>query len=814
MGGMLQRVSGRRFVIVGAGIVGVGLADELAQLGERNVTVLEKGSLGATGGSTFHAPGLVSRTSTSKFLADTAAVTIDKFRELSSAEGPALPATGTLEVAYNAARLNELWRRHDAALAFGWSGRMIEPDEAVKLWPIINSDGLLGAFSTRDEGLAAAGRAVDAMTNRARSAGIRFVGETEVSGFDLEGGVVRGVRLASGETVPADLVVCCAGVWTTKLARLSGITLPVLPMEHQYAITEPVPELGSNRDSFATMPILRHHDIGIYFRDHGDRVGIGSFHHRGMPVRPEKLDSHPRNLDGSLAYSFTEPEWSGAWELVQGFMPALKGIGMSQRINGVFGFTPDGYPVVGEHPEVSGLWFAASIWITHSQGVARMLAQTLVKGCSQMDMSPADLSRFDEKELEPDFFEPRSEDQYRDVYVAHHPAEPATSARGIRFSPFVDRQRELGAEFFNVATWERPQWFGSNPAGSVRVPSRDEWSSRHWSPVAIAEHLATRDSAGVFDMTPLYRIEVTGEGSEAFLLNTIAARTDRDPGSVVYSVMLDGGGGIRSDVTVTRLGRDLYWVCGNGPRDIAWLRAHAPRDGSVGIRYISDEVGCLGLWGPAAREILSAVTDADLGNPAFPYMSARNLQVQGIDTTAVRISYAGELGWELTCQRERAEDLWDAIWKPGEPLGLKACGRAALGTLRLEKGYRAWGSELSPEHGPQGSGLGRAVRTDGSSFIGKDALERGRSAVILRCLLIDDEQSVMGSEAVVVEGRSVGYVTSGAWCPSIERSVAYAWVDGELSEGDRVEVWYFDRRLPASLSPEPLFDPAGSRLRG
>jgi glycine cleavage system aminomethyltransferase T/glycine/D-amino acid oxidase-like deaminating enzyme len=802
----------RKIVIVGAGVVGVGLADELARLGERDITVIDKGAFGATGGSTFHAPGLVSRTSTSKFLFDTADITIRKFAELWTDEGPALPPSGTLEVAYTKDRLRELWRRHDAAFAFGWRGEMISAQDAQRLWPIITPDGLLGAYSTRGEGLAAAGRAVEAMANRARAAGARTIGDTEVTGFEVADGRIRGVRIAGGDVVPAEVVVCCAGVWSPRLSRMAGITLPVLPMEHQYAITEPVPELRANRDRFATMPILRHHDIGIYFRDHGDRVGIGSFHHRGMPVEPDELDAHPRNIDRSLAFRFTEPEWAQAWTLVKAFMPALEGVGLERRFNGVFGFTPDGDPVVGEHPEVAGLWFAASIWITHSQGVARMLAETLVGGSSTMDMSPADLSRFDEKELEPSFFVPRSEDQYRDVYVAHHPSEPATSARGIRYSPFVDRERELGAEMFNVATWERPQWYAGEP-NDLRIPDRDEWASRHLSRAAIAEHLATRETAGLFDMTPLYRIELTGPGADALLDLVVAGRPSRRVGSVRYSVMLDGRGGIRSDVTVTRLGDDRFWLCGNGPRDLAWVRHHA-RDGeAVQIEHISDRVGCLGLWGPAAREILSKIADADVSNEAFPYLTAREIAVSGIDVTAVRISYAGELGWEITCEGERGPELWDAVWKAGEPLGMRASGRAALGSLRIEKGYRAWGSELTPEYAPVESGLGWTVRKDDRRFVGGDAVGSRASTRTLRCLVIDDEQTVMGSEAVVSGDASVGYVTSGAWCPSIGSSVAYAWVGSGISEGDRVEVMYLDRRLPATVSPEPLFDPAGERVR-
>jgi glycine cleavage system aminomethyltransferase T/glycine/D-amino acid oxidase-like deaminating enzyme len=806
----------RRIVIVGAGVVGVGLADELAALGARDVTVVDRGPRFATGGSTYHAPGLVSRTSTSKFLSDTAAVTIEKFRSLATDEGPAFPGLGTLEVAYNEARLQELRRRCDAALSFGWRGRIVDPDEALAMWPIIERDGLLGGYATEDEGLAAAVRAVEAMGARAADAGVRFVDDTAVGGFLTGDGRVSGVRLAGGDVVEADVVVCCAGVWTPVLASTVGITLPVVPMEHQYAVTTAIPALAANADRWATLPIIRHHDIGIYFRDHGAAVGIGSFHHRGLPVAPEAIDAHARNIDGNLAFAWTEEDWEDAWKLVVDFMPPLRDAGLARRFNGIFGFTPDGFPVVGEHPDVRGLWFAASIWITHSQGVARMLAETLVHGGSAMDPSPADLSRFDERELDASFVLARTDDQYRDVYVAHHPAEPATSARGIRYSPFAERQRELGAEFVNVATWERPQWYEANASLARDLPAldRDAWSRRHWSPIVVAEHLATRERVGLFDMTPLFRIEVTGPGGAAFLDRAVAGRTDGPVGSVVYTLLLDARGGIRSDVTVARLDEERWWIGGNGPRDLAWLRALVPDGGSVALRPIWDEVASVGLWGPRARDVASAVTDDDLSQDGFLPMTARTVSLAGVEVTAMRVSYAGEAGWEFTSAAEDGPTLWDALWSAGERHGIVAAGRGALGSLRLEKGYRAWGSDLTPEHGAAASGLAWTVRRDGSPFLGADGpLAHDDEPRRLRMLVLDGEQVAMGSEPVLAGGAPIGYVTSAAWGPSVGQSLALAWVDAGIGPDDPLAVRCFGRDIAARIGPDRPFDPTGERLR-
>jgi len=806
-------VSGRRIVIVGTGVVGAALADELAMRGERDVTVLDKGPLFVTGGSSSHAPGLISRTSPSRFMQATADYTIEKYAGLATDEGPALVPVGTLEVAYTDDRLRELWRRHDVARSWGWRGRMLEPDQARERWPILRAEGLLGAYATDGEGLAAARRAVQAQAERAQAGGVTFRGGVNVTGFATGDGHLTGVVTDDG-TVRADVAVVCAGVWGPLLARTVGLTLPMLAMEHQYAITTPIDELAANAEAWATMPILRHHDGAIYYRDHGDRVGIVSFHHRGLPVQPEDLDTHPRN-GGGLNYAFTEEDWSDAWKVSVDLLPALDGAGLTERFNGVFGFTPDGYPLMGEHPELAGLWFAESVWVTHSAGVARALAERIVEGGAWIDDSPGDLARFDEHELTRAVFEARCDDQYRDVYVAHHPVEPHTSARGLRWSPFADAQRELGAVFFDAATWERPQWFEANAGllDGVRVPDRDAWSSAHWSPVAIAEHLAVRARGGVFDMTPLPRIEVTGAGAERFLLRMVAARCDGPVGSVRYSVLLDEGGGIRSDVTVARFAEDRFVIGANGPRDPAWLHGHAGRGDDVEIDLVTDQRACLGVWGPLARDVLQPATDDDLSDAAFPYLSARPIQIGGIPVEAVRISYAGELGWELTSSAEDGRALWDAVWPAASEAGMVAAGRAALGSLRIEKGYRAWGSDITPEYGPEESGLGFTVRRDDSDFLGRDGLSsRPPADRRLRCLVLEGTQPMMGGEPLLVDDEVVGYVTSAAWGPSVGESIAYAWIAAAIDE-EGLRVSYLSRSFPARIVSEPRVDAGGARLR-
>ena len=392
--------------------------------------------------------------------------------------------------------------------------------------------------------------------------------------------------------------------------------------------------------------------------------------------------------------------------------------------------------------------------------------------------------------------------------------------RPLRTSPFYEREQELGAYFLEGNGWERPHWYGTNEGllGRYDIPRRNAWAERYWHPIAGAEARATRDTAGLYDMTSLKRLEVTGPGALSFLDGLTTNRLDRPVGTVVYTLMLDERGGIRSDLTIARLGPDRFQIGANGNLDFDLLRRLAPPDGSVQVRDVTAGTCCIGLWGPRARDILASLTDGDVSNDAFRYFQGRELWVGNVPVTALRLSYVGELGWELYTTADLGTKLWDTLWAAGQEHGLIAAGRSAFGSLRLEKGYRSWGSDMTTEHDPYEAGLGFAVRMDKGEFTGRAALAKKDAANPARRLvpltMADREAVVMGKEPVEVDGRPAGYVTSAAYGFSVDAPIAYAWLpSGAAQPGQAVAIRYFGEAVPATVAKDPMFDPEMTRLR-
>lgn len=803
-----------KVVIVGAGIVGCSLADELSSRGWTDITVLDKGPIDLPGGSTSHAPGLVFATNSSRSMSRFAAYTAQKFKDLDSFLG-----VGGLEVATTPERVDELYRRHGFATSWGLPSEVIDVERCLELYPLLDRDLVLAGLHTPDDGLAKALSASRKQAERAISRGARFIGATAVTAIEEIGGKVTAVK-AGDETFPADVVICCAGFWGPELGEMLGVTVPLLPLAHQYAHTTTLDLPSREAGVEAVLPILRHQDQSLYFREHGDHLGIGSYHHRPIPVDSRTLPASDNVTEHSMPSSmeFTGDDFTDAWHHSTELLPVLGGAALDHAFNGIFSFTPDGAPLVGQSREVAGLWTCEAIWVTHSAGVAKSLAEMLVEGTSEIDMHECDLYRFEKTDLVPSNVARTSAQNFAEVYDIIHPLQPKEEPRPLRVTPFYGRQQELGAVFLEGAGWERPHWYESNASLLAQLPEqwqapkREPWSAKFWSPVVAVEAWKTREAVAMYDMTPLRRLEVGGPGALELLQYLTTNQLDKKVGSVTYALMLDESGGVRSDITVARVAHDRFQVGVNGPLDEDWMLRHAGPD--TYVRDITGATACIGLWGPHARDVLAPLTTADISHTGLKYFNGRNIHVAGIDVLALRLSYVGELGWELYTDADTALRLWDSLWESGQEYGVVAAGRSAFNSLRLEKGYRSWGTDMTAEHDPYAAGLGFAVRPGKGSFIGSDSLDETKSSAALVCLTLDDPSHVvMGKEPVLVNGVVAGYVTSAAYGYTVGRTVAYAWVPAGTKPGDHVAVQYFRDRLPATVMAEPLVDPDMARIR-
>ena len=824
--------STKHVVIIGAGIVGTNLADELIQRGWNNITVIEQGPLDLPGGSTSHAPGLVFQTNPSKAMTEFASYTVQKLTELD-----AFNQVGGLEVATTEARWADLHRKQGWATSWGVETQLLSAARCKELYPLLDEEFVLGGLHIPSDGLALAGKAVEELIRRTKAAGVVYRDRTEVTGIEQSDNQVTGVWVGE-ELIQADVVVSCAGFWGVKVGAMVGMKVPLLPLAHQYAKTTAIKGLeGRNPEpNGAGLPILRFQDQDLYYREHGDAYGIGSYAHKPMPALLEELpqidpdDFTKEHMPSSL--DFTLEDFLPAWEASKRLLPDLAEAEIASGFNGIFSFTPDGGSLVGQSPDVEGFFIAEAVWVTHSAGIARAVAELVATGRSEIDLSGCDVNRFEEVELAPSFVAETSQQNFVEIYDVRHPLEPRLANRNLRVSPFHARHRELGAHFLEGGGWERPYWFESNAKYLKELPwdwqppLRESWSAMHHSPIAAIEAYKTRTAVAMYDMTPLKRLEVSGPGALALLQRLSTGNIAKSVGSVTYTLLLDEDGGIRSDVTVARLSEDTFQIGANGNIDTAYLQVEARKQntGQVpgGWAQVRDTTGgtcCIGLWGPLAREVVSKISSDDFSNEGLRYFRSQRAHLGGVPVTAMRLSYVGELGWEIYTSADNGQRLWDVLWEAGAEHGIIAAGRAAFASLRLEKGYRSWGADMNTEHNPYEAGLGFAISTKKETdFVGKTALEQIRdqpNTRNLRCLLIDNAQDVvLGSEPVYHDGQAVGYVTSAGFAYTVGRPIAYAWLPADIEIGDTVQVEYFGRKTNATVTQDPIYDPEMKRLRG
>ena len=811
-------------VVIGAGIVGASAAYHLAELGITDVLVIDQGPLFETGGSTSHAPGLVFQTNGSRTMCHLAQYSVELYRGLEADGEPAWYEVGGIEVATTDERMQELKRRRGYARSYGIDGtELLSQEETAARIPILDPGSILGSYLVPSDGIAKGVRVATALAAKAQADGVSFQGGVRLTGFDIRDGRVHGVRTDAGD-VGCERVLVCAGIWGPTIGRMAGVPIPLAVVQHQLVWTEPLPELAADAAEEVVHPILRDQDFSLYFRQGGDRYALGNYRHEPILFGPEDLRPYRDDEPQPSVEPFTPEHFGVAYDESVRLLPTVRDrVDFSTAINGMFSFTPDMGSIVGESADVRGFWICEAVWVTHAGGMGRMVAEWIAQGEPSMDMAEADANRFYPFMTTAPYVRARGAQQYREVYDIIHPLQQMSHPRELKLTPFYARHRDLGAEFFSGAGWERPQWFEANHVlTGAPWESREGWAAMNWSPAVGAEHVATRQRVALFDITPFAKFDVTGPDALSFLERISANRIDRPVGTIVYTSMLTPSGGIRCDLTVTRKDEDRFRVVtggGSGQHDRAWILAQRRPDERVQLTVRTGSLFTLGLWGPRARDVLQAVTNEDVSNGAFPYMTARYLNVGEVAPVwAQRISYAGELGWELYGQIAMGQRAWDVLWEAGSEHGIVAAGGGAFDSLRLEKGYRLWGQDIHTEHDPFEAGLGFAVRMDGGDFQGHGALQRKLDEGLrtkLACVTLDDPaQVVMGKEPILHDGRVVSYVTSAAYGYSIGRCIVYGYLPVELAvEGTPVEVEYFGDRLAGTVAAEPLWDPKGERLR-
>jgi glycine cleavage system aminomethyltransferase T/glycine/D-amino acid oxidase-like deaminating enzyme len=829
-------------VIVGAGIVGNSLVCHLARLGWRELVLVDKGPMPNPGGSTGHASNFIFPIEYSKMMMELTRDSTEQYQALG-----VFTQSGGIEVARTAERMAELRRRCTAAKAWGIPAQLLSPAEVGKLVPYLDESVILGGAHFPTVGVVDSLRAGTLMREEAqRSGALHVLAGTEVLGIDTAdtGSVpqVRAVRTTAGDIETGVCVICC-GVWSPRIARMAGARLPLTPIVHQMISVGPVPLFADTAGEIA-YPIVRDVDTNMYERQHGGDMEVGSYAHRPIIVGPDDIPSNEEAALSPTELPFTaedfDPQLAEALEL----MPDLLGderVGIRYSINGLISMTPDGHPLLGEMPEVKGLWSAAASWIKEGPGCGRVVAELMSGQEPEIDVHEADVARFYPCQLTVAHVTARAREGFNKMYGIVHPAEQWESGRPVRISPVYQRQVDLGAVFFETVGWERPHWYASNEPLLGRYAGRladreAEWESRWWSPIINAEHLAMRDTCGLVDLSAFAIFDITGPAALDAVQSLVVAQADVRTGRVIYTSLLDPRGGFKADLTVMRLGAEHFRVVTGGATGMAekeWFTAHLPAGAQ--LADLTSAWTTLGVWGPRARDILQPVTLGDLSHEGFGFATCREVELGGVTVLASRISYVGELGWELYVPMEQGARVWDAVWDAGRPYGLVPVGMGVYGTTgRLEKGYRAFGNELTPDFNLVEAGMTRP-RVKEQPFIGKEAylVQRdGPPAAVMCTLTVDDHTSssrqrryMLGGEPILSVGGerlvdAVGrpsYVTSAGAGPSVGKHLLMAYLPPEHARtGTRLAVEYFGEQYPVAVAvagSTPLFDPENTRVR-
>lgn len=805
-----------RVVIVGGGIVGCSVAYHLTKLGWRDVVLLEQGSL--SGGTTWHAAGLVGQLRSSSNLTQLIRYSAQLYSRLEAETGQATgwKRCGSLSVARTAERLVQLKRNASLARSYGVDAEVITPAEAGKLYPLMRTDDLVGAVWIPGDGKANPADVTQALARGARAGGAELREKIKVTGVRVERGAVAGVETSDGP-IATEILVNCAGMWARELGRLSGVTVPLHACEHMYMVTNPI--AGVTPD----LPVMRDADGHIYFKEEVGGILMGGF---DPWAKPWGMDGIPEGF----SFGTLPEDWSQFEVLMTNAIqrvPALETAPVRLLMNGPESFTPDNYFILGEAPEVRRYYVGAGFCsggIAAAGGAGRALARWIADDRPPMDLWQADIRRFAPLHGNPRFLRERSSEVVGVHYYIAFPNREFESGRGLRRSALYDRLRDKGACFGAKMGWERANWF--SPAG-VEPKTVYSFGRQNWSPYVAAEHRAAREAVAVFDQTSFSKFLLQGPDAEAALQRLCANDVAVEPDRIVYTGMLNDRGGFESDLTVTRLGADAYFIVTGSAqttRDAHWIRRNLPEGCRAALTDVTGAWAVLGVMGPRARTLLQRLTDADLGNEAFPFATSREIHLGRAPVRASRITYVGELGWELYVPMELAAGVYDALWEVGGELGLRDAGYYAIDSLRMEKAYRAWGRELTTEDTPLEAGLSFAVRwAKPVPFIGREALLAQRGKPLTKRLVsfvLDDPAALpLGDEPIWCEGRLAGSVTSAAFGHTLGRAVAMGWVrrpegvDAAFVDGAVFEIEIAGDRFRARGGLRAPYDPDALRVK-
>jgi sarcosine dehydrogenase len=807
--------SAARAVVIGGGIVGCSTAYHLAHLGWTDTVLVERGQL--TCGSTFHAAGLVGQLRSSANTTQLLGYSVDLYRRLEAETGQATgwKMNGGLRLACNAERWEEVKRQATTATSFGLEMHLLSPAEARDLWPLMEVDDLVGAAFLPTDGQASPSDITMALAKGARQAGATIVENTMVERIDVVDGRIIGVVTSRGR-IGCEIVVLCAGQWTRQLAATVGVNVPLVSVEHQYVITEPM-------DVPRDLPTLRDPDRLTYYKEEVGGLVMGGYEPNPKPW--------VRRVPDDFTFQLLDSDWdqfAPTMELAVGRVPQLAEVGINQLINGPESFTPDGMFILGEAPELRNCFVGAgfnAFGIAAGGGAGMALAEWVVNGGPPYDMWNADIRRFGRNHRDVEWVRTRTLEAYGKHYTMAWPFEEHDSGRPCRRSPLYDRLVGQGACFGEKLGWERPNWYADASAGET---PHDVYSygRQNWFTAVGREHRAMREAAGLIDQTSFAKFVLKGPDAVAAMNWICANDVDKPVGGLTYTQMLDARGGIQCDLTVARTAEDeCYIVTGTGfaTHDFDWIARNIPAGSNAQLVDVTSGYSVLALMGPASRAILQAVTDADVSDAAFPFGTMRRIGIAGCELRALRITYVGELGYEVHLPVEFAVGVYEALMAAGRPLGLANVGYRAIESCRLEKGYRAWGSDIGPDHTPIEAGMGWAVKDrSGVDFLGREAIAAQRAAGVRKRLAgftTDPSVVLLGRETIYRDGERVGWLSSAGFGYTLDRSIGYGYVrhlDGvtpDFVTSGTYELEVATERVPCAVSLQPFYDPKGERVR-